>query len=133
MAHRGLSPYHARTIEPPAKPATAPCPKCGRPLALSAKRCLYCGTYRILAAPGTPDYEAERAAADADAKRVERQKVAFQHGMGLGQRTAAPSLGDKLREQSLPVRLLVMAVAVPVLLLVWPPKAIRLVKDVFRP
>ena len=125
--------YHPRTTTPPAKPATAPCPKCGRPLAVTAKRCLYCGTYRILAAPGTPEYEAEKAAADADAKKVERQKVAFQYGMGLGKTREPASLGAKLRQQTPLVRFLAIAILVPVLMMVWPPKAIRLVKDVFAP
>lgn len=133
MAPRTPSPYHGRTIEPPSKPATAPCPKCGRPLAASAKRCLYCGHTRILAPPGTPEHDAERAAAEADAKRLERQKVIFQHGMGLGKTAAKPSLGERLRQQSLPVRLAVMVVAVPALMLVAPFKAFRLVKEVFRP
>src|SRR5439155_15057399 len=79
-----LPPLSWSTTTPPPKPSTAPCPKCGRPLAVSAKRCLYCGHVRILAAPGTPEYDAERAAAEADAKRLERQKVIYQHGMGLG-------------------------------------------------
>ena len=97
------------------------------------KRCVYCGTTRILAAPGTPEYEAERAAAEADAKRVERQKVIFQHGMGLGKSAAKPSLAEKLRQQSFPVRIVVMAVVVPLLMLVSPFKAFRMTKEVFRP
>ena len=117
---------------PPAPPP-APCPKCRRPLAAAAKRCPYCGTYRILAAPGTPAYEAERAAAEADAKRVERQKVIFQHGMGLGKTAAKPSLAERLREQSLPVKVAVMLVVVPLMMLVAPFKAFRMAKEVFRP
>ncbi len=97
------------------------------------KRCLYCGHTRILAAPGTPEHDTERAAAEADAKRLERQKVIFQHGMGLGKTATKASLGERLRQQSLPVRFAVMAVAFPALLLVAPFKAFRLVKEVFRP
>ena len=118
---------------PPSPLAPVPCPKCRRPLAPTAKRCPYCGNYRILAAPGTPEYEVERAAAEADAKRVERQKVIFQHGMGLGKTAAKPSLAERLREQSLPVKVAVMLVVVPLLMLVAPFKAFRLAKEVFRP
>ena len=119
---------------PPRPPAsTTPCPKCRRPLAAAAKRCPYCGHYRILAAPGTPEYEAERAAADADAKRVERQKALFQHGMGLGKTAAKPSLAERLRQQSLPVKIAVMLVVVPLMMFVNPFKAFRLAQEVFRP
>jgi len=118
---------------PSAPPATTPCQQCRRPVAVTAKRCTYCGTYRILAAPGTPEYEVERAAADADAKRVERQKVLFQHGMGLGKSAAKPSLAARLREQSLPVKVVVMLVVVPLMMFVNPFKAFALAKEVFRP
>jgi len=100
---------------------------------VSAKRCLYCGHVRILAAPGTPEYEAERAAAEADAKRLERQKVIYQHGMGLGKSAMKPPLEERLAQQSLPVRVAVSLVAVPLLMLINPFKAYRLVKVVFRP
>jgi DNA-directed RNA polymerase subunit RPC12/RpoP len=118
---------------PPVPPATTPCPKCRRPLAATAKRCTYCGTYRILAKPGTPEYEVERVAAEADAKRVERQKVIYQHGMGLGKSAAKPSLAARLREQSLPVKVAVMLVVVPLMMFVNPFKAFALAKEVFRP
>jgi hypothetical protein len=118
---------------PSAPPATTPCQKCRRPVAVTAKRCTYCGTYRILAAPGTPEYEVERAAADADAKRVERQKALYQHGMGLGKSAAKPSLAARLREQSLPVKVVVMLVVVPLMMFVNPFKAFALAKEVFRP
>jgi len=119
---------------PPRPPAsTTPCSKCRRPLAAAAKRCPYCGHYRIVAAPGTPEYEAERAAADADAKRVERQKALFQHGMGLGKTAAKPSLAERLRQQSFPVKLVVMLVVVPLMMFVNPFKAFSLAQEVFRP
>jgi hypothetical protein len=118
-------------VPPPG--ATAPCPKCRRPLAAAAKRCPYCGQHRILAAPGTPEYEAERAAADADAKRVERQKTLFQHGIGLGKTAAKPSLAERLRQQSFPVKLAVMLVVVPLMMFIAPFKAFRLAQEVFRP
>ncbi len=133
MARRTQSPYHVGTTASPPQPATAPCPKCRRPLAAAAKRCVYCGHLRILAAPGTPAYEAERAAVEADAKRLERQKVIFQHGMGLGKTALKPGLAERLRRQSLLVRIAVMAVVIPALMLVAPFKAFRLAKEVFRP
>ena len=121
-------------MSPPSPPpAMAPCPKCGRPLAPVAKRCLYCGHSRILATPGTPAYETERAASEVDAKRLERQKAVFQHGMGLGKTARKGSLGERLRQQSLPVRVAVMAVLVPLLMFVSPFKAFRMAKEVFRP
>ncbi len=94
---------------------------------------MYCGHFRILAAPGTRAYEVERAAVEADAKRLERQKVIFQHGMGLGKTALKPGLAERLRRQSLLVRIAVMAVVVPALMLVAPFKAFRLAKEVFRP
>jgi len=118
---------------PPSPPATTPCPKCRRPLAPAAKRCTYCGTVRIFAAPGTPEYEAERAAAEADAKRIERQKAIFQHGMGLGKTAVKPSLAERLRQQSLPVKIAVMLVVVPLMMFVAPFKAFKLAKEVFEP
>jgi len=118
---------------PSSPPSPTPCPKCRRPLAATAKRCTYCGTYRILAAPGTPEYEVERAAAEADAKRVERQKVIYQHGMGLGKSAVKPSLAERLRHQSLPVKIAVMLVVVPLMMFVAPFKAFKLAKEVFQP
>ena len=97
------------------------------------RRCVYCGHTRILAAPGTPEYEAERAAAEADAKRLERQKVIYQHGMGLGKSAAKADLGERLRQQSFPVRIAVMLVLVPLLIVVNPFKLFKVVKAVFRP
>lgn len=109
---------------------TVPCQTCGRPLAEQARRCLYCGTYRILARPGTPEYEAERQAAEADARRVERQRAIFAQGMGLSKRATERSLARRLRSASLPVRFVAALLAVP-LLAIWPPWAIRWMKDLF--
>jgi hypothetical protein len=125
--------YDELLTTPPAKPATTPCPKCRRPLADGVKRCIYCGHVRILAAPGTPEYEAERAAAEAEAKKLERQKAIYQAGMGLGKASAPSGFASKLREQSLPIRILVMVILVPLLMVTVPFKAFRVVKDVFRP
>jgi hypothetical protein len=102
------------------------CLKCGRPIAAQAKRCLYCGTYRITAAPGTPAFEAEKKAAEEDAKRVERQRVLYAHGVGLG-KAAKPSLAERLRNESLPVRLVAGLLAIPLLVL-WPPWAIKWIR-----
>jgi hypothetical protein len=112
---------------------STPCPKCKRPLAAGVKRCIYCGYTRILAAPGTPEYEAEKAAAEADAKKLERQKVIYQHGMGLGKTSAKPGFAERLREQTLLVRVLVMLPLFPLLLMTVPFKAFKVVKEVFRP
>jgi hypothetical protein len=106
--------------------STVSCLKCGRPLAAKAKRCVYCGTYRITAPPGTPEFEAEKKAAEEDARRVERQRVMYAHGVGLG-KAAKASLVERLRHQALPVRIVAALVAIP-LLVVWPPWAIRWVK-----
>ncbi|HET7790713.1 MAG TPA: zinc ribbon domain-containing protein [Gemmatimonadales bacterium] len=111
-------------------PTTVPCAKCGRPVSDQAKRCLYCGTYRITAQPGTPEYEAEKKAADEDAKRVERQKVIYAHGMGLGKSAAKPTLVERLSHESLPVRLAASLIALP-LLAIWPPLGIKWVKGLF--
>jgi len=111
-------------------PSTVPCAKCGRPMADQAKRCLYCGAYRITATPGTPEFEAQTRAAAEDAKRVERQKVIYGHGVGLGKSARKPSLAERLRHESLPVRLVAGLLAIP-LLAIWPPWAIKWVKELF--
>ena len=99
-------------------------------MADQAKRCLYCGTYRITAQPGTPEYDAELKAAEEDAQRVERQRLIFSHGVGLGKRDAKPSLTEQLRSASFPVRLGAALLAIP-LLVVWPPLAIKWLKGLF--
>lgn len=111
-------------------PTTIACAKCGRPVAEQAKRCLYCGTYRITAAPGTPEFEAEKKAADADAKRVAREKVAYAHGMGLGKSANKPTMAERLRGKSFPIRLAAGLLAIP-LLAIWPPWAIKWMKALF--
>ena len=95
-----------------------------------AKRCLYCGTYRITAAPGTPEFELEQKAAEEDAKRVERQKVIYGFGKGLGKSARKPPLAERLRHESLPIRLAAGLLAIP-LLAIWPPWAIKWVKGLF--
>lgn len=110
---------------------TVPCAKCKRPVGLQAKRCLYCGEYRITAEPGTPEHAAQRAAAEEDAKRMARQAAIYKEGMGLGGRRNQ-GFTARMREQSLPVRLLVGAALMPLLLFV-PFKVFKMVKEIFRP
>jgi hypothetical protein len=111
-------------------PVTVPCTKCGRPVAEQSKRCVYCGTYRITAPPGTAEFAAQQKEAEEDAKRVERQKVIFAHGMGLGRSARKATLVERLRHESLPVRLAAGLLAIP-LVVIWPPWAIRWVKGLF--
>jgi hypothetical protein len=111
-------------------PVSIPCAKCGRPIAEQSKRCLYCGTYRVTAAPGTPEFEAETKKAEADAKRVEREKAAYGHGMGLGKSAMKPTLAERISRKSLPVRIAAALLAIP-LLAIWPPWAIKWVKSLF--
>ncbi|HXQ28181.1 MAG TPA: hypothetical protein VN848_02830 [Gemmatimonadales bacterium] len=99
-------------------------------MADQAKRCLYCGTYRITATPGTPEFDAQTRAAAEDAKRVERQKALYGQGVGLREGARKPSLAERLRHESLPVRLVAGLLAIP-LLAVWPPWAIKWVKELF--
>ena len=46
---------------------------------------------------------------------------------------ASAAIAAKLREQALPVRILVMIILVPLMMVTVPFKAFRVVKDVFRP
>lgn len=111
-------------------PVTVPCANCARPVAEQSTRCVYCGTYRITAAPGTPDFEAQQKEAEENAKRVERNKVIFAHGKGLGKTARNPTLVERLRHESLPVRLAVGLLAIP-LVLIWPPWAVKWLKGLF--
>lgn len=116
----------------PAAPST-PCPQCRRPLAAGVKRCIYCGYTRLLSAPGTPEHEAEKKAAAADALKLERQKAIYQAGMGLGKTSTKPGLVERLRRETPLVRVLIGLPLFLILFLVMPFKAFRMVKDVFRP
>jgi hypothetical protein len=91
---------------------------------------VYCGTYRITAAPGTPEFEVQQKEAGEDAKRVERNKVIYGYGKGLGKSVRKPSLAERLRHESLPVRLAAALLAIP-LLVIWPPWALKWVKELF--
>ena len=113
-----------------AMPATVPCAKCGRPMGEQAKRCLYCGTHRITAPPGSPEFEVQQKEAEEDAKRVERNTVIYSYGKGLGKSARKPSLAERLRNESLPIRLAAGLLAIP-LLAIWPPWAIKWVKELF--
>ena len=113
-----------------AMPTTIPCATCSRPMAEQAKRCVYCGTYRITAAPGTPEFEVQQKEAEEDVKRVERNKVIYGYGKGLGKSLRKPSLAERLRHESLPIRLLAALLAIP-LLVIWPPWALKWVKELF--
>lgn len=95
-----------------------------------AKRCLYCGASRITAAPGTPEFEAEKKAADEQAKKVELQKAIYSAGMGAGMKTQKPSLTAQLRNSSGPVKLLAALFAIPLVAL-WPPWGIKWLKELF--
>ncbi len=99
----------------------------------SPPRCIYCGYTRLLSAPGTPAYEAEQAAAELDAKKLERQKVIYQHGMGLGKTSTKPGMVEQLRRQTPLVRVMIGLPLFLVLFLVMPFKAFKMVKEVFRP
>jgi len=124
--------YLGRTMTAPAAPAI-PCPQCKRPLGAGVKRCIYCGYTRLLSAPGTPEHAAETAAAEADAKKLERQKVIYQHGMGLGKTSTKTSMAEQLRRQTPLVRILIGLPLFLVLFLLMPFKAFKMVKEVFRP
>lgn len=62
---------------------TAPCVKCGRPVAETAKRCIYCGAVKFTSAPGTPERAAEEAAALEDDKKLKRQAALYRAGVGV--------------------------------------------------
>jgi hypothetical protein len=109
---------------------TTPCPKCGRPLGEQAKRCLYCGASRITAAPGTPEFEAQKREAEVQEKKVELQKAIYSAGMGAGMNTKKPSLTEQLRAQSGPVKVLAALFAIP-LVAIWPPWGIKWLKELF--
>ena len=62
---------------------TAPCAKCGRPVAETAKRCIYCGAVKFTAAPGTPERAAEESAALEEDKKLKRQAALYRAGVGV--------------------------------------------------
>lgn len=62
---------------------TAPCSKCGRPVAETARRCIYCGTVQYRTAPGTPERAADEAAAVEEEKKLKRQAALYRAGVGM--------------------------------------------------
>lgn len=97
------------------------------------KRCIYCGHTRLLSQPGTPEYEAEKKAAELAAKKLEREKAIYSAGMGLGKTSTKPGLVEQLRRQTPLVRVLIGLPLLTLLLIVMPFKAFKMMKDVFRP
>lgn len=75
---------------------TSPCEKCGRPVALTAKRCIYCGTFRYKSLPGTPERAAEEAVAREDEKKLKQQAAMYRAGMGLPKDAKGPPAGKPL-------------------------------------
>jgi len=85
-------------MTPPRVP-TAPCVKCGRPVAETAKRCIYCGAVKYTSAPGTPERAAEEAAALEEDKKLKRQAALYQAGVGMpkGEAQAESGAGGLLK------------------------------------
>lgn len=106
---------------PPSPVATTPCAKCKRPVAQNAKRCMYCGTPRFTAAPGTPEREAEEKAAAEDERKLKQQTAMYRAGMGMpkGGPQSDKNLGN-----------IVKAV---IMLFINPFAAIKHIKAIFRP
>lgn len=105
----------------PATPAaTSPCDKCGRPVAHTAKRCIYCGQFRFTAPPGTPERTAEEAAAEADAKKLKQQAALYRGGVGMPKGESSPDQGAGV------LKALVM-------LFVNPFASFKILRKIFRP
>jgi|SRR5579862_2800083 len=105
----------------PATPAaTSPCEKCGRPVAFTAKRCIYCGAFRYKSAPGTPEREAEEAVAREDDKKLKQQTALYRGGIGMPKGESAPDQGAGL------LKALVM-------LFVNPFATFKILRKIFRP
>ena len=105
---------------PETRVPTAPCAKCGRPVAETAKRCIYCGTVKYASAPGTPERAAEEAAAAEEDKKLKRQAALFRAGVGVPKGEASPDQGAGL------VKALLM-------LFVNPFASFKILKKMFRP
>lgn len=105
----------------PDRVPTAPCEKCGRPVAENAKRCMYCGAYRYKSAPGTPEREAEEQAAREDERKLKQQTAIYRAGMGMPRSGPAQdkNLGNILKAI--------------VMLFINPFAAIKHIKAIFRP
>lgn len=105
---------------PDAPVKTSPCGKCGRPVAETAKRCLYCGAYRFRSAAGTPEREAEEQAAREDEKRLKQQAALYRAGVGIPKGGSSPDQGAGL------LKALVM-------LFVNPIASFKILRGIFRP
>jgi hypothetical protein len=99
---------------------TSPCEKCGRPVALTAKRCIYCGAVRFKAAPGTPERAVEEAAAREDDKKLKQQAALYRGGIGMPKGESSPDQGAGL------LKALVM-------LFVNPFATFKILRKIFRP
>lgn len=99
---------------------TAPCAKCGRPVAETAKRCIYCGAVKFTAAPGTAERAAEEAAALEEDKKLKRQAALYRAGMGMPKAEESPDQGAGI------VKALLM-------LFVNPFASFKILKKIFRP
>lgn len=102
---------------------TAPCAKCGRPVAATARRCLYCGAPQYKSAAGTPERAAEEAAALEEEKKLKRQAALYRAGMGMPKDAKAPSGGKNLEN-------ILKAI---LMLFLNPFAAIKHIKAIFRP
>lgn len=99
---------------------TAPCAKCGRPVAETAKRCLYCGAPRYKTAPGTPERAAEEAAALEEEKKLKRQAALYRAGVGMAKGEASPDQGAGL-------------LTALVMLFVNPIASFKILRKIFKP
>lgn len=106
-------------VTPPSQ--TAPCSKCGRPVALTAKRCIYCGAPQFKAAPGTPERAAEEQAAREDDRKLKQQAALYRAGVGMAKSEAAPQ-----KDLANILKALLM-------LFINPFSAIKTIKQIFRP
>ncbi|HKR54956.1 MAG TPA: zinc ribbon domain-containing protein [Gemmatimonadales bacterium] len=105
---------------PDTRVPTAPCSKCGRPVAETAKRCLYCGAPQYKAAPGTPERAAEEAAALEEDKKLKRQAALYRAGVGMAKGEASPDQGAGLLKALL-------------MLFVNPISSFKILRKIFRP
>ncbi|HEX4561394.1 MAG TPA: hypothetical protein VH113_06130 [Gemmatimonadales bacterium] len=99
---------------------TAPCARCGRPVAETAKRCIYCGAVKYTSTPGTPERVAEEAAALEEDKKLKRQAALYRAGVGMPKSEASPDQGAGLLKALL-------------MLFVNPFASFKIIKKIFRP
>jgi hypothetical protein len=97
-----------------------PCPHCGRQISDQSKRCLYCAHPLTAGASGDVD------------KRAKMLSAMYSAGVGLPPAPKASRI-DRLKEEPLPVRILALAVLVPIGLIVPLPSVWRSIKALMRP